>query len=58
MVIAMNITFPQCVNKRNRNFLMKLVLNGPKKYPGANILERKSGESISLKYVDRKQLFK
>ncbi len=54
--IAMNITFPQCVNKRNHGFLMKLVLNGPKKYPGANILERKTGESISLKYVDRDTL--
>jgi len=53
MPIAMNITFPQCVNKRNHNFLLKLVLNGPKKYPGANILERKSGETISLKYIDR-----
>ncbi len=51
--IAMNITFPQCVNGRNKSFLMKLVLNGPKTYPGANILERKTGESISLKYVDR-----
>ena len=54
--IAMNITFPQCVNSRNKAFLMKLVMNGPKKYPGANILERKSGESISLKYVDRDTL--
>jgi len=51
--IAMNITFPSCVNKRNKDYLTKLVLNGPTKYPGANVLERKSGESISLKYVDR-----
>ena len=56
VAIAMNITFPTCVNKRNHNFLMKLVLNGPKIYPGANILQRKSGESISLKYVDRDTL--
>ncbi|MBT6939981.1 MAG: hypothetical protein HN994_06270, partial [Candidatus Marinimicrobia bacterium] len=56
VAIAMNITFPACVNKRNHNFLMKLVLNGPKTYPGANILQRKSGESISLKYVDRDTL--
>lgn len=51
--IAMNITFPAYVNERNREFLTKLVLNGPTVYPGANVLERKSGESISLKYVDR-----
>ncbi len=54
--IAMNITFPECVNERNKNFLTKLVLNGPTKYPGANVLERKTGESISLKYVDRNTL--
>ena len=51
--IAKNITFPICVNDRNKEFLTKLVLNGPTKYPGANVLERKSGESVSLKYVDR-----
>ena len=56
LAIAMNITFPMCVNKRNHDYLMKLVLNGPKIYPGANILQRKSGESISLKYVDRDTL--
>ena len=54
--IAMNITFPAHVNERNREFLTKLVLNGPTVYPGANVLERKSGESISLKYVDRNTL--
>jgi DNA-directed RNA polymerase II subunit RPB1 len=51
--IAKNITFPTCVNDRNKSFLLKLVINGPEKYPGANVLERKSGESVSLKYVDR-----
>ena len=51
--IAMNITFPICVNERNKQFLTKLVQNGPTKYPGANVLQRKAGESISLKYVDR-----
>jgi len=51
--IAKNITFPTCVNDRNKSFLTKLVINGPTKYPGANVLERKSGESVSLKYVDR-----
>ena len=33
--------------------MTKLVQNGPSVYPGANVLERKEGESISLKYVDR-----
>ena len=51
--IAKNITKPMKVNDRNRNFLMKLIQNGPDKYPGAKILERKNGEQISLRYVDR-----
>ena len=51
--IAMNITKPILVNKRNNAFLGKLVQNGPDKWPGAKILERKNGDSISLRYVDR-----
>jgi DNA-directed RNA polymerase II subunit RPB1 len=51
--IAKNITRPVIVNKRNRAFLSALVLNGPDEYPGAKILERKTGESITLRYVDR-----
>jgi DNA-directed RNA polymerase II subunit RPB1 len=51
--IAKNITKPIIVNDRNRDFLMKLIQNGPDVYPGAKILERKNGEHISLRYVDR-----
>jgi DNA-directed RNA polymerase II subunit RPB1 len=51
--IAKNITKPIVVNDLNRNFLTKLVQNGPLEYPGAKILERKNGENISLRYVDR-----
>ena len=54
--IAMNITYPTVVNKRNKNFLLKLLLNGPDKYPGAKILERKTGDSISLRYTDRENI--
>jgi DNA-directed RNA polymerase II subunit RPB1 len=54
--IAMNITFPAKVNARNKKFLSKLMMNGPETYPGANILEKKEGESISLKYVDRNSI--
>jgi len=50
--VAKNITKPITVNDRNRSFLMKLILNGPDVHPGAKILERKNGESISLRYVD------
>lgn len=53
MKIAKNLTKPEIVNKNNMNFLLKLVRNGPDKHPGAKILEKKNGDSISLRYVDR-----
>ena len=53
MKIAKNLTKPMVVNDMNRDYLMKLVQNGPDVYPGAKILERKNGENISLRYVDR-----
>ncbi len=52
MKIAKNITKPEVVNDRNRAFLTKLVRNGDV-YPGAKILERKSGVNITLRYMDR-----
>jgi DNA-directed RNA polymerase II subunit RPB1 len=54
--IAMNLTKPVTVNDLNRDFLMKLLQNGPEEYPGAKILERKNGENISLRYVDRSSI--
>ena len=56
MKIAKNLTKPIIVNGANRAFLMKLVLNGPDEHPGAKILERKNGDSITLRYVDRKSI--
>ena len=54
--IAKNITKPVVVNERNRSFLLKMVQNGPEEYPGAKILERKNGENVSLRYVDRESI--
>jgi DNA-directed RNA polymerase II subunit RPB1 len=51
--IAKNLTKPVRVNNKNRNYLLKLVRNGADVYPGAKILEKKDGESISLRYVDK-----
>ena len=51
--IAMNLSYPVKVNKANMSFLEKLVKNGPDIHPGAKILERKNGDNISLRYVDR-----
>jgi DNA-directed RNA polymerase beta' subunit/DNA-directed RNA polymerase subunit H (RpoH/RPB5) len=53
MKIAKNLTKPIVVNDRNREFLMKLIQNGPDVHPGAKIVERKNGEQIYLRYVDR-----
>ena len=57
MKVAMNITKPEVVNKKNYKFLLKLVQNGPDIYPGAKILE--SGNTRipkTLKYMDRKSI--
>ena len=56
MKIAKNLTKPVTVNNKNRNYLTKLLINGPDEYPGSKILERKTGESISLRYVDRNSI--
>ena len=53
MKIAMNITKPVYVNNKNKKYLLYLVHNGPSVYPGAKILEKKSGENISLRYINR-----
>ena len=56
MKVAKNITKPVEVQDHNKNFLYYLVKNGPTKYPGAKILEKKNGVSISLGYVDRNNI--
>ena len=54
MKIAKNITKPIIVNRVNKDFLTKLVQNGPDVWPGAKILEKSNGVSITLRYLDRK----
>lgn len=57
MKIAKNITKPVVVNELNKQFLQKLILNGPDVWPGAKMLEKKNGEPISLRhYTDRESL--
>ena len=50
--IAKNLTKPVRVNSRNHDFLLALVRQGPDKYPGAKIIERANGDTISLRHVD------
>ena len=54
--IAKNLTKPVRVNDSNKNFLLKLIRNGPDVYPGAKILERASGDNVSLRYIDRESI--
>ena len=57
MKIAKNITKPVVVNKINKAFLTKLVQNGPDNWPGAKMLEKPNGESITLRYyMDRNSI--
>jgi DNA-directed RNA polymerase II subunit RPB1 len=51
--IAKNLTKPVVVNKRNYDFCMKLVQNGPDNYPGAKTIEKKNGVIYNLRYIDR-----
>jgi DNA-directed RNA polymerase II subunit RPB1 len=53
MKIAKNLTRPITVNDRNKAMLAKMVNNGPETYPGAKVVERATGEKISLRCVDR-----
>jgi len=54
--MAKNLTKPSVVNARNIKFLEKLVRNGPDVHPGAKILEKKNGDNISLRYIDRESI--
>ena len=54
--IAKNLTKPITVNSKNKNYLMQFIINGPDIYPGAKIYEKKNGDCISLRYVDRESI--
>ena len=54
--IAKNITKPAVVNAKNKDFLLALVKNGPDNHPGAKMLEKKNGDNITLRYVDRESV--
>ena len=52
--IAKNLTFPEVVTRYNKEWLQKMVLNGPDVYPGAKSYKRDSDKQvISLKHIDR-----
>lgn len=47
--IAMNLTFPEVVNRYNRKRLEELVKNGPDVYPGAKSVKKKNGATYKLR---------
>jgi DNA-directed RNA polymerase III subunit RPC1 len=53
-LVAKVMTYPEMVNQYNIDRMRKLVLNGPDKHPGANIV--RSGHHVSaLQYADRER---
>ena len=50
--IAMNLTFPEVVNKFNKKKLLAYTKNGPDIYPGAKSIKKIDGNSYILKHVD------
>lgn len=53
--IAMNLTFPDIVNKYNKDKLRQFVINGPDKYPGAKFIRDEKGTK-SLKNMVRQNI--
>lgn len=53
--VAMNLTFPETVNKYNIEYMKNLVKEGPDKWPGAKYIRKISGNNstINLKYGNR-----
>ena len=52
--VARILTVPEKVTPWNIDFLRKLILNGPEKWPGANYIIKPDGRRIDLRFVDRK----
>ena len=51
--IAMNLTYPEIVNRFNIHKLTKCVRNGTDVHPGAKLIKQaETGNTISLRYVD------
>jgi len=56
MKIAKNLTKPEVVNERNRQFLQRLVQNGPDVHPGANFVESNGHKTLLRTAKDSIQL--
>lgn len=47
-VFARKLTFPEPVTPHNVHLMRQLVINGPKEYPGASMIQNEDGSQISL----------
>ena len=56
MKIAMNLTVPERVTEWNREYLLKFVKNGPKKYPGANYVIKPDGKRKAITEETREEI--
>jgi DNA-directed RNA polymerase II subunit RPB1 len=56
--IAMNLTYPEKINRYNREKLIELIKNGPDKYPGAKYLRKvnENMRTVRLKGIDINKL--
>ncbi len=55
--VAMNLTIPEIVTKDNIEYLTKLIINGPSKYPGAKTIQKANSDVvISLSVRDGKTI--
>ena len=53
--IAENLTIPEAVNEKNKDFLQRLVLNGTDRYPGAKQVKTRNGK-FNLKFAKKIKL--
>ena len=57
--IALNITFPETVNKYNIDEMKALIKNGSETWPGAKYVKKeKDGVTINIKYADVEKIIK
>jgi len=55
LFFAMNLTYPEPVTPQNLSWLRQLVINGPKRHPGANKIEDEDGNIIVLSENEAKR---
>ena len=54
--VAKTLTFPEPVNRYNRDRLAAAVRNGCSRWPGANFVSRNDGQKVYLKFKSRAQI--